>query len=92
MVIGFLPSTWNLEGKIEMLKLQQGEEKNLLSTLISVEDVKKSFKERPSQTLYDLVEVWNLPGFSEIKKQIQIPVNFRDQFDLRTGFNELGLF
>jgi|LakMenEpi03Aug12_release.lakeMendotaPanAssembly.Ray.scaffolds.fasta_scaffold53497_5 hypothetical protein len=92
MVIVFLPFTWNLEGKIEMLKLQKGEEKNLLSTLISVEDVKKSFKERPSQTLYDLVEVWNLPGFSEIKKQIQIPANFRDQFDLMTGFNELGLF
>lgn len=86
-------SEWNLEGKVQvLLEPKYGTIKNLLCTLITVEDVQNSFQKDPGKTLHSLVEVWDLPGFSEVKKEIKIPADYEEQFQLMTGFNELGLY
>jgi hypothetical protein len=86
-------SEWNLVGKVQVLLQDKNEKiKNLLCTLITVEEVKNSFQKDPGKTLHSLVEVWDLPGFSEVKKEIKIPADYEEQFQLMTGFNELGLY
>jgi len=86
-------SEWNLEGKVQVLLQDENEKiKNLLCTLITVEDVQNSFQKDPGKTLHSLVEVWDLPGFSEVKKEIKIPADYEEQFQLMTGFDELGLY
>ena len=86
-------SEWNLEGKVQVLLQDENEKiKNLLCTLITVEDVQNSFQKDPGKTLHSLVEVWDLPGFSEVKKEIKIPANYEEEFQLMKGFDELGLF
>jgi len=86
-------SKWDLNGWIEVLKKGSPESQKLMATLpyITSNWFNKEFQRDPGKTVHWLAPIWkNLDP--KVKAGIKIPPEYKDQFDLFSGFDELELF
>jgi hypothetical protein len=64
--------------------------RGLVLTLLNPDALNKLFRDQPEQTMIDLQEIWNLPEFAPIRKQLKVPERYRDDMDLLGDMKELG--
>ena len=91
---GFILSTgkWNIEGWLKVLNTGTAAAKRLISTLPWITDWWNSELQRdPGKTVHLLSTMWNhMP--KDMQSAIKIPPGYEDDFELFSGFDELGLF
>lgn len=96
---------WNIENWISILTTgvsisdnhwtnpKASKAKRLMATLpyLQPDWWNSELKQNPGKTIHMLAPVWkNMPD--DMKSKIKIPPGYEDQFDLFSGFDELGLF
>jgi hypothetical protein len=82
---------WGPEGWVQALEdIDDPKARGLVLTLLDPDALNKRFRDQPEQTTVDLQEVWNLPGFAPIRKQLKVPERYRDDMDLLGDMKELG--
>ena len=84
---------WNMEGWLEVLNTGTEEAKKLISTLpwIQPDWWNLELQRDPGKTVHLLATAWkHMP--KDIQSAIKIPRGYEDDFELFSGFDELGLF
>ncbi len=82
---------WGPEGWLKALEtIDDPKTKALILTLLDPDVLNKLFRDQPEQTMIDLQEIWNLPEFAPIRKQLKVPERYRDDMDLLGDMKELG--
>ena len=84
---------WNMQGWVEVLDTGSEEAKKLILTLpwIHPDWWNQELQRDPGKTVHLLGSAWNhMP--KDMQSAIKIPKGYEEQFDLFSGFDELGLF
>jgi hypothetical protein len=82
---------WGPEGWLQALEdIDDLKARGLILTLLDPDDLNKLFRDQPEQTMIDLQEIWNLPEFAPIRKQLKVTERYRDDMDLLGDMKELG--
>ncbi len=82
---------WGPSGWLKSLEtIDDPKARALILTLLDPDVLNKRFRDQPEQTMIDLQEVWNLPSFAPIRKQLKVPERYRDDMDLLGDMKELG--
>jgi len=89
----FNPGKWDMNSWAEILKSGSQWAKKLILTLpyLQPDWWKLELKRDPGKTVHLLAPWWkDMP--EDMKSQIKIPSGYENEFDLFSGFDELGLF
>ena len=84
---------WNMQGWLEVLNTGTAEAKKLILTLpwLQPDWWNLELQRDPGKTVHLLGSAWNhMP--KDMQSAIKIPKGYEDDFELFTGFDELGLF
>ena len=84
---------WNMEGWLRVLNTGKTKARKLISTLpwIQPDWWNSELQRDPGKTVHLLGSAWNhMP--KDMQSAIKIPKGYEEQFDLFSGFDELGLF
>jgi hypothetical protein len=84
---------WNMQGWLEVLNTGTEEAKKLISTLpwLQPDWWNLELQRDPGKTVHLLGSSWkHMP--KDMQSAIKIPGGYEDDFELFSGFNELGLF
>jgi hypothetical protein len=84
---------WNMQGWLEVLNTGTEEAKKLISTLpwLQPDWWNLELQRDPGKTVHLLGSLWkHMP--KDMQSAIKIPRGYEDDFELFSGFNELGLF
>jgi hypothetical protein len=84
---------WNMEGWLEVLENGSEEAKKLILTLpyIQPDWWNSELQQDPGKTVHLLAQAWkHMP--EDMKSKIKIPSGYENEFDLFSGFDELGFF
>jgi hypothetical protein len=82
---------WGPAGWLKTLEdIDDPKARGLVLTLSDPDSLNKLFRNQPEQTMIDLQEIWNLPEFAPIRKQLKVPERYRDDMDLLGDMKELG--
>ena len=84
---------WNMQGWVEVLDTGSEEAKKLMLTLpwLQPDWWNQELQRDPGKTVHLLSTMWNhMP--KDMQSAIKIPRGYEDDFELFSGFNELGLF
>ena len=84
---------WNMEGWLEVLDTGSEEAKKLILTLLWLQPdwLNSELQRDPGKTVHLLATAWNhMP--KDMQSAIKIPKGHEDDFELFSGFDELGLF
>jgi hypothetical protein len=84
---------WNMQGWLEVLNTGTEEAKKLISTLpwLQPDWWNLELQRDPGKTVHLLGSLWkHMP--KDMQSAIKIPGGYEDDFELFSGFNELGLF
>ena len=87
------PGKWNMEGWLEVLNTGTPQAKKLILTLpwLGPDWWNLELQRDPGKTVHLLSTMWNgMP--KDMQSAIKIPKGYEEQFDLFSGFDELGLF
>jgi len=84
---------WDSEGWLKVLKDGNPNAQRLMSTLpyLSPDWFNKELQRDPGKTVHMLAPFWKLLD-PVVRAGIKIPPGYEDEFDLFTGFDELGLY
>jgi hypothetical protein len=84
---------WNIEGWAEVLNTGTEEAKKLILTLpwLQPDWWNSELQRDPGKTVHLLATVWN-DMTKNMQSAIKIPKGYEDDFELFSGFDELGLF
>jgi hypothetical protein len=84
---------WNMRGWVEVLNTGSEKDKKLILTLpwLQSDWWNLELQRDPGKTVHLLANVWNLIP-KNMQSAIKIPKGYEDDFELFSGFNELGLF
>jgi hypothetical protein len=84
---------WKMQGWVEVLNTGSEEAKKLISTLpwLQPDWWNSELQRDPGKTVHLLATVWNhMP--KDMQSAIKIPKGYEDDFELFSGFDEMGLF
>jgi hypothetical protein len=84
---------WNMRGWLEVLNTGTPEDKKLISTLpwLQLDWWNLELQRDPGKTVHLLSTMWNdMP--KDMQSAIKIPKGYEGDFELFSGFDELGLF
>ena len=87
------PGKWNMQGWVEVLNTGSEEAKKLILTLpwLQPDWWNLELQRDPGKTVHLLSTMWNhMP--KDMQSAIKIPKGYEDDFELFSGFDELGLF
>jgi hypothetical protein len=87
------PGKWNMEGWLEVLNTGTPQAKKLILTLpwLQPDWWNLELQRDPGKTVHLLGSAWNhMP--KEMQSAIKIPKGYEGDFELFSGFDELGLF
>ena len=84
---------WNMQGWLEVLNTGTPQAKKLILTLPWLQPNwwNSELQRDPGKTVHLLATIWNLIP-KNMQSAIKIPKGYEDQFDLFSGFDQLGLF
>lgn len=84
---------WGLEGFAKVLSQQNLSQKglDLLMTLMTPEFIQKEFDSNPGPTTIRMSRISNLEPIKKILSQIRLPDDFKDEWELLSGLQDLGL-
>lgn len=86
-------SKWDSEGWLKVLQGGDPDAQRLMATLpyLSSNWFNKELQRDPGKTVHMLAPLWKLLD-PKVRAGIKIPPGYENEFDLFTGFDELGLF
>ncbi|MCR4285082.1 MAG: hypothetical protein NUV97_03515, partial [archaeon] len=61
-----------------------------IMTIISAEYFNEQLKKDPPKAIMLLKDVWNLEEFKEIRKDIQIPDKYKEEFGILKDIKSIG--
>ena len=84
---------WDMNGWSEVLKEGNLDAQKMMGTLPYLSSLwfNEEFQRDPGKTVHILATLWKYLD-PKVKAGIKIPPEYEDQFDLFSGFDELGLF
>ena len=84
---------WDMNGWAKVLKEGNLDAQKMMGTLPHLSDTwfNKELQRDPGKTVHMLASIWKYLD-PKVKAGIKIPPEYEDQFDLFSGFDELGLF
>jgi hypothetical protein len=87
------PGKWNMEGWLEVLNTGTPAAQKLILTLPWLQPNwwNSELQRDPGKTVHLLATVWN-DMTKNMQSAIKIPKGYEDDFELFSGFDELGLF